>query len=163
MLASLQVSTLFLLHLAANSTLPLWYFSGNTECRCCHVHFVTPCFLTQKVQAPFPRGYGLWVLLLMGLLQLPLPSLLSVIYQFSCCIMLPWFMLMVPRSLGLQHHLPVALTPQTHVDYVHWQARNACALTHTWALSWIGGSSDESALQDSVQGFPLQVAVSDPP
>lgn len=161
MLASLQVPTLFLLHLASNSTLPLWYFSGNTECRCCHVHFVTPCFLTQKVQASFPRGYGVWVLLPMGLLQLPLPNLLSVIYQFSCCIMLPWFMLMVPRFATpspCSTHSTDTCGPCALAG-----TKCLCPYTHLGSLLWIGGRGDESVLQDSVQGFPPQVAVSDPP
>lgn len=94
---------------------------------------VTPCCFHKKSKLLFHMWFGLWVLLQMGLLQIPVPNLLSVIHQFSCCFMLPWFMLLFPRFA----------TPSpcsTHRTDTHGphdgQTHNARALTHSWAIAY---------------------------
>lgn len=75
------------------------------------------------------KCFSRWVL------QLPVPELLSIIHQCSCCFTLPCFTCCC--SLGLQHHLPpAALTLQPRKDHVHGQAHSALlpALTHTLAV-----------------------------
>lgn len=50
---------------------------------------MTPCCLQEKLKLLFHAWFGHWVLLQMGLPQLPVPNLISVLHQFSCCFMFP--------------------------------------------------------------------------
>lgn len=108
---------------------------------------VTSCCFQKEPNLLFHAWFGLWVLLQMDLLRQPVPNLVSVIHPFSCFLALCCL-------LGLQHHLSLAFTPQTHTDPMCVGTQCPCTVTHLGYVLGVGSSNDGSVLQDSVQGFP---------